>query len=111
MENPETPPVEIVDDDILELREALSERLGSLWWAFLLRGIIAATLGIAALFWPTGSISLLLQLIGVLLILDGALTLFGFGRRGAAGGIGLGSVVIGVVLLIWPEETARFAFF
>lgn len=111
MENPETLRVEIVDDDSLELREAFSERLGSLWWAFLLRGIIAAALGIAALFWPTGSISLLLQLIGVLLILDGALTLFGFGRRGAAGGIGLGSVVIGVVLLIWPEEAARFAFF
>jgi uncharacterized membrane protein HdeD (DUF308 family) len=111
MEDPETPRVEIVEDDSLELREALSERLSSLWWAFLLRGIVAAALGIAALFWPTGSISLLLQLIGVLLILDGGLTLFGFGRRGAAGGIGLGSIVIGLVLLIWPEGTARFAFF
>lgn len=111
MEDPETPRVEIVEDDSLELREALSERLSSLWWAFLLRGIVAAALGIAALFWPAGSISLLLQLIGVLLILDGGLTLFGFGRRGAAGGIGLGSIVIGLVLLIWPEGTARFAFF
>ena len=111
MEDPETPRVEIVEDESLELREALGERLSSLWWAFLLRGIVAAALGIAALFWPTGSISLLLQLIGVLLILDGGLTLIGFGRRGAAGGIGLGSVVIGLVLLIWPEGTARFAFF
>jgi uncharacterized membrane protein HdeD (DUF308 family) len=111
MENPEAPHVEIVDDDRLEVREAISDRLSSLWWAFLLRGVLAAALGIAALFWPTGSISLLLQLVGILLILDGGLTLFGFGRRGTAGGVGLGSVVIGLILLIWPEGTARFAFF
>jgi len=111
MEDPHTPHVEIVDDDRLEAREALSDRRSSLWWAFLLRGVFAAALGIAALFWPTGSISLLLQLVGVLLILDGGLTLFGFGRRGAVGGIGLGSIVIGLILLIWPEGIARFAFF
>ena len=111
MEDPEPPHVEIVDDDRLEVREALSDRLSSLWWAFLLRGVLAAALGIAALFWPTGSISLLLQLVGVLLILDGGLTLFGFGRSGLAGGVGLGAIVVGLVLLIWPEGIARFAFF
>jgi uncharacterized membrane protein HdeD (DUF308 family) len=111
MEDPRTPHVEIVDDDRLEVREALSDRLGSLWWAFLLRGVLAAALGIAALFWPTGSISLLLQLVGVLLILDGGLTLFGFGRRGLAGGVGIGAIVVGLVLLIWPAGIARFTFF
>jgi uncharacterized membrane protein HdeD (DUF308 family) len=111
MEGPESPQVEIVDDDRLELREALSDRLGSLWWAFLLRGVLAAALGIAALFWPTGSITLLLQLVGILLILDGGLTLLGFGRRGPAGGVGIGAMAIGLVLLIWPEGAARFAFF
>jgi uncharacterized membrane protein HdeD (DUF308 family) len=53
----------------------------------------------------------LLQVIGFLLILDGALTLFGLGRAGAAGGVGLSTILIGLVLLIWPEGTARFAFF
>ena len=53
----------------------------------------------------------MLQLVGLLLILDGGLTLFGFGRRGAAGGVGIGAILIGLVLLIWPEGTARFAFF
>jgi uncharacterized membrane protein HdeD (DUF308 family) len=111
MEDPETPHVEIVDDDRLETREAISDRLGNLWWAFLLRGVLAAGLGIAALFWPTGSITLLLQLVGVLLILDGGLTLFGFGRSGPAGGVSIGAILVGLVLLIWPEGTARFAFF
>ncbi len=110
MEEPETPHAEIVDDNRLEAREAISDRLGSMWWTFFLRGLLAAGLGIAALFWPTGSISLLLQLVGILLVLDGGLTLFGFGRRGTVGGVGISTIVIGLVLLIWPEGTARFAF-
>lgn len=110
MDQPETPHSEIVDDGILDAREALSERLASVWWTFFLRGLLAAVVGIAALFWPTGSISVLLQLVGFLLILDGGLTLFGLGRRGAAGGVGIGAIIIGLVLLIWPEGAARFAF-
>ena len=35
----------------------------------------------------------------------------GFGRRGAAGGVGIGALIVGSILLIWPEGTARFAFF
>ncbi len=110
MKQPETPQAEIVDDSRLEVREALSKRLANVWWTFFIRGLLAAGVGLAALFWPTGSISLLLQLVGVLLILDGGITLFGFGRRGAAGGVGIGAITIGLVLLIWPEGTARFAF-
>ena len=110
MENPETPQAEIVDDGRFEAREALSDRLGELWWTFFLRGIFAACVGLAALFWPTSSISLLLRLVGLLLVLDGGLTLFGFGRRGAAGGVGIGAILIGLVLLVWPEGAARFAF-
>ena len=111
MDNPEHVRGEIVDDDQFEAREAVSAKLGNLWWTFLLRGLFAAGLGIAALFWPTGSISLLLQLVGLILTLDGGLTLLGFGRRGAAGGVGVGAIIIGLVLLTWPEGTARFAFF
>ncbi len=111
MKPPEQFEAEIVDPEQTHARELLSDRLAGLWWTFVLRGILAGVVGIAALFWPTGSISLLLQLVGVLLLLDGALTLFGFGRKGAAGGVGIGAILIGLVLLIWPEGTARFAFF
>lgn len=110
MEEPEILDAEIVDDNRFEAREAISQRLSGLWWTFLLRGALAAFVGIAALFWPTGSISLLLQLIGLLLVLDGGLALLGFGRKGAAGGVGLVAILIGLVLLLWPEGIARFAF-
>ncbi len=110
MDQPETPHAEIVDDDRLDAREALSNRLATVWWTFFVRGVLAAGVGLAALFWPTGSISLLLQIVGILLIVDGGLTSFGVGRRGAAGSVGIGAIFIGLILLIWPEGTARFAF-
>ncbi|MDA7966658.1 DUF308 domain-containing protein [Ruegeria sp.] len=102
---------EILDDASIRSRDALSDNLANLWWTFLLRGLLAGLVGIAALFWPTSSISLLLRLVGLLLVLDGGLTLLGFGRRGLIGGMGLGAVLIGLVLLIWPEGAARLAFF
>lgn len=110
MEKPKNTHAEIVDDNRFEAREAISERLAGLWWTFLVRGLLAAIVGIAALFWPSGSIALLMQLVGFLLVLDGAFTLFGFGRRGAAGGVGFFAVLTGLLLLIWPEGIARFAF-
>ncbi|SHH29798.1 Uncharacterized membrane protein HdeD, DUF308 family [Cognatiyoonia sediminum] len=109
MSNSETPEAEVLDPEIVEFGEALSGRLSNLWWTFLVRGILAAVVGIAALFWPTDSISLLLQLFGLLLILDGVFAFFGFGRQGAAFGIGLLTIALGLVFLLWPEGTARTA--
>ncbi|WP_171170744.1 HdeD family acid-resistance protein [Ruegeria sp. HKCCA0370] len=102
---------EILDEGSMAGRDMLGEQLSSLWWTFLLRGILAGLVGIAALFWPSGSIALLLRLVGVLLILDGGLTLLGVGRRGVMGGAAIGALLIGLVLLIWPEGTVKLAFF
>ncbi|WP_170604794.1 HdeD family acid-resistance protein [Ruegeria arenilitoris] len=102
---------EVLDDIELDRRDKLSKQLADLWWTFLIRGVLAACVGIAALFWPSGSISLLLRLVGILLIFDGGLTLLGFGRRGLVGGVGIGAMLIGVILVVWPEGTAKLAFF
>ncbi|WP_171121918.1 MULTISPECIES: HdeD family acid-resistance protein [unclassified Ruegeria] len=111
MTDPNTLQGEILDDQGPDGRDALGDQLADLWWTFLLRGILAGVLGIAALFWPTGSISLLLRLVGLLLVFDGGLTLLGFGRRGLIGGVGIGALLIGLILLIWPEGVARLTFF
>ena len=94
MEDRKFSQAEIVDDDRFEAREAISQRLGGLWWTFLLRGVLAAVVGIAALFWPTGSISLLLQAIGLLLVLDGGAR-WKWGRRTRAPRF---SLAVGVVI-------------
>ena len=111
MTDPQPPREEILETGSFEDRDALGDQLAGLWWTFLLRGLLAGALGIAALFWPTGSIAWLLRLVGLLLIFDGGLTLLGFGRRGLIGGVGVGALLIGLVLLIWPEGVARLTFF
>ena len=113
MSDPMPPREEIVDDEQIEMREALSDRLSGLWWTFVLRGGLAAIVGIAALFWPSGSISVLLQIIGVILLIDGVLTLFG-GRGGpeqrVTGGAGIFTGMIGLILILWPAGTVTVAF-
>lgn len=110
MPDPDTPRAEVIDAARGRARDALSDKLADLWSTFLIRGLLAAAVGIAALFWPSGSIAVLLQIIGALLILDGVLTLFTMMRGGPAGSVGIGAMLIGLVLLIWPEGTARLTF-
>ncbi len=49
----------------LELRGQVSGKLGDVWWAFMLRGVFAGTLGIFVLFWPTASFTVLTRVIGL----------------------------------------------
>ncbi len=94
-------------------RGNVSDSLSSLWWTFLVRGVLALALGVAALFWPTGSVSVLLRIAGVVLVLDGAMVFFGMRRQagqGAEGASGVVSAVIGLVLVAFPSGSARFAF-
>ena len=93
-----------------EARDRVSGKLGDLWWAFMARGIFAGVLGLIALIWPTASLTLLIRLVGVYLLVEGVVSLLG-AWRASEKGLGLwralASVVIGLVLLIWPEPFIR----
>jgi uncharacterized membrane protein HdeD (DUF308 family) len=92
------------------VRMKVSDKLGSIWWSFLLRGIFAIVLGIFALFWPGLSLSVLVVAVGVYCLADAAAGLVGALRYPelreylAQALIVLG---IGVVLVFWPEATLR----
>lgn len=75
------------------------------------RGVIAVALGIFALLSPTMSLKLLVTIAGVFCIVDGLLTLLFSRRTFGVGGYtahGLVTLVIGAVLVLWPEGTLRF---
>jgi len=94
-------------------REVISNTMGDLWWTFLMRGVLAAVLGVIALFWPTESISILLRIAGIFLIIDGAVALFGFRKKAGSQAetvSGVVSSLLGVLLLILPTTSARFVF-
>jgi uncharacterized membrane protein HdeD (DUF308 family) len=94
-------------------RAVLSAKMGDLWWTFLVRGILAAILGVIALFWPTDSISILLRITGLFLVFDGAVTFLGVwktsGNRAEIGS-GFVSLALGLVLLLLPTGAARIVF-
>ncbi|MEA3411163.1 MAG: DUF308 domain-containing protein [Pseudomonadota bacterium] len=88
-------------------------RHGKVWWSFLLRGLIALALGLCALIWPSASLSILLRLVGLYLLADGALGLIAAYRsldrtpyliQAAI------SLVVGAVLLFWPGATVKTLF-
>lgn len=91
-------------------RFRLNDRLGNIWWSLMLRGLLAVILAIAALFWPQATLSLLFRLVGLYVLLDGALNLVWAFRNGEGGAYlvpGLISLIIGAVLLFWPSMTGK----
>jgi uncharacterized membrane protein HdeD (DUF308 family) len=87
--------------------------LGNLWWAMLVRGIVAGLVGLAVLVWPSASLDVLVVLVAILCLLDGATGLLGASRHGVGGANFLQPVlgiVIGLVLLLWPGASVRFLF-
>jgi len=35
-----------------------------MWWAYMIRGVLAGILGLCALFWPSATVGLLVTLVG-----------------------------------------------
>ena len=88
----------------------ISNRLGDVWWSLLIRGLLAVALGLVALFWPKATLALLVRLIGLYVLFDGILSLLAAFRAkdlGAYLGPGLVSLVVGLILLFWPDVTGR----
>jgi uncharacterized membrane protein HdeD (DUF308 family) len=84
-----------------------------IWWVFMLRGALAAALGISALIWPTLTLEILVLFVGAYLIADGVMGVVVSVRRPAASaGLlqPLVGVAVGLVLVFWPSQSARTLF-
>ena len=93
------------------VKRGINDRLGDVWWTFLVRGVLAAGLGIVALFWPKATLALLIRLVGLYILFDGIVGLAGAFRAREVGPYlipGLITVAIGAVLLFWPDVTGRW---
>jgi uncharacterized membrane protein HdeD (DUF308 family) len=56
----------------IDLRDRVANKLRDMWWTIMVRGLLAAALGLCALIWPTASLAYLMRLVGVYCLLDGA---------------------------------------
>jgi len=83
-----------------------------LWWLIVLRGLAAFLFGLVAIFWPGVSLAVLVTIIGIYALIDGALTT-GLalrlppeqGRRSLLLVTGISGLAIGLVSVLWPQVT------
>jgi len=105
---------ELRREQIQAVRAGVTNRLGDMWWAMMLRGGLAVALGIFALFWPTLTLGILALVVGVYCLADGATGLYGALRMGDRGEYlvqALISLAIGLVLVFWPSGSLRSLLF
>lgn len=88
------------------LKQGFDAKLGHLWWAMLLRGLILGGLGLYAIFSPSAGLELMGRVVGLFLIASGAVGLFGAFSAKDMGEFlaqGLVDLVLGALLLIQPD--------
>jgi uncharacterized membrane protein HdeD (DUF308 family) len=94
-----------------ELQHRISGKMHNVWWAFMLRGLLALGLGVSALIWPKLTLGLLVRVIGVYALLDGvAGFISGIRARDLQSYLlpVLVSLAVGAVLLFWPGLTVKW---
>ena len=92
------------------VQHGVSTKLHTIWWAFLLRGLLALGLAACALFWPERTMGLLIKLLGAYFIIDGVAGAVGAFRTKGKGSIPIQAVVslaAGLTLLFWTDVSAK----
>lgn len=91
-------------------KETISQKMRRIWWAFLLRGILALALAFCAIFWPQQTIGILTKLLGVYFLIDGVTGLIAAVRSGDKIHSFMPVVVSlagGLALLFWTAISAK----
>lgn len=95
---------------VASARLVVSQRLHGLWWYFLLRGLLAIALAACALFWPQRTIELMVKILGVYFIFDGAAGFFAHLRIEGKRPFPIHAiicVILGLVLLFWSGVSVK----
>lgn len=99
-----------IQDPILT---AFSRTAKQVWYWPVIRGVLAILFGIIALAWPDKTAAVVIWVIGIFAVVDGIVEIVeGIRRRGTGSGtallvtMGVLSLAVGVVLLVWPGKTA-----
>jgi uncharacterized membrane protein HdeD (DUF308 family) len=92
------------------LQNRVSGKMSGIWWAFLLRGLLALGLGVSALIWPSLTLALLIRLIGIYAVLDGVAGIISSLRHRELQSylvLSLASLALGAILIFWPGVTVK----
>jgi uncharacterized membrane protein HdeD (DUF308 family) len=91
-------------------KQRVGDKLGDLWWWFMIRGVLAVGLAMVALFWPQNTIEILVNLLGIYLLVDGIVGATGAVRSRGKDGFpvyAIASLIAGTILLFWTGISVR----
>lgn len=87
----------------------------TMWWVVLIRGILMAAFGVFMVVWPKPVLIAFVWLFGIYAILDGITSLVHVWRTrshiGMGVGLGIVSLLAGIIALVWPGATAVVVLF
>jgi uncharacterized membrane protein HdeD (DUF308 family) len=92
-------------------KQHVSNKLDDIGWWFMIRGILALSLAVVALFWPEKTIGILVKLLGAYLLIDGVIGAVGAFRSGGQRGFPVFAIVsmaVGAILIFWTGISVRF---
>ena len=88
-----------------------THRQGNYWGLLLLRGLINLAVGLALVFWPSATVTVVVWLVGLDLVLTGILALIVSFQVPKEMGRGMFlvqasvTIVLGVLIMAWPDAT------
>ena len=91
-------------------KQRVETKLGDIWWAILLRGVLALGLAVCAFVWPVKTISIFVMLLGAYFLIDGGIGAVSASRSGDKTAPIMQSIVslaLGLVMLFWPGINAK----
>lgn len=93
-----------------EAKQRVGAKLGAIWWAILLRGILAIALAVCAFVWPEKTLGIFIKLLGAYFLIDGVIGLISAYRSGEKTSPIIQAVVslaIGLILLLWTGVSGK----
>ncbi|MDA9858449.1 DUF308 domain-containing protein [Rubripirellula sp.] len=91
-------------------KQRVNSKLGEIWWAILLRGLLALALALCAFVWPEKTVGMMVKLLGGYLLIDGVIGAIGAYRSGEKSSHlfqAIASLAIGLILLLWSGVSAK----
>ena len=91
-------------------KQRVDAKLGDIWWAILLRGLLALGLAACAFVWPERTLGIFIKLLGAYFVIDGVIGAIGAYRSGDRASPLMQTIVslaIGLVLLLWTGISAK----
>ena len=91
-------------------KHRVDSKLGDIWWAILLRGLLALGLAVCAFGWPEKTLGLMVKLLGAYFLIDGvigAISVYRGSEKASPLMQAIVSLAIGLVLLLWTGISAK----